>query len=121
MYQALVNEDWSLAKPSSSALSRRVTVIAEKNVYQKTATILEMMKSKERIPNELLDFIAGSFGDRWNEVTDLLQIPDLFVDRMIIDHKNSGGIKEVKTCLSVVTLFFITIIFFGYSRSCMKF
>lgn len=96
MFSALVTKDFPLAKPPSSALSRRITVLAEKNVYQKTATISEMMKSNERIPNDLLDFIAGSFGDRWNEVTSLLQIPDLFVDRMLIDHKDAGGIKEVK-------------------------
>lgn len=78
--------------------SRDSSVIpSEDEILPETETISEMMRSREKISEALLDHIAASFGKRWRELTILLKISDLVVERMEIDYK-ADGIKEVRNC-----------------------
>lgn len=83
----------------------RNNVVAQPNIgtvekykeepYGKTPTIKEMMKSTELISPAFLDILSGLFGARWKEAMILLQINQLFVERMIEDYSERGGVKEV--------------------------
>lgn len=70
----------------------------EKNVYKKTPTIKEMMNSPERLSSGFLDHICKYFGERWRDVTLLLDIDQLYVERIKEDELifKKGGTKEVK-------------------------
>ena len=83
----------------------RNNVVAQPNIgtiekfkeepYGKTPTIKEMMKCTELISPAFLDILSGLFGARWKEAMILLQINQLFVERMIEDYSERGGVKEV--------------------------
>lgn len=70
----------------------------ENEILPETEAISKMMRSKEKISDALLDYISSSFGKRWRELTILLKISELDVDRMEIDYKDTYGIKEVRKC-----------------------
>lgn len=82
---------------SSGAVARQSNSLARKDetVYQKTPTIKAMLESKELISTAFLDYISGYFGSRWREITILLEINQLFCDRMYEDNFDKGGTKEV--------------------------
>lgn len=63
--------------------------------YKKTPTIAKMMRSKDRLYDGYLDYICGKFGHRWRDLTILLGIDQLFVERMKEDYFVKGGTKEV--------------------------
>lgn len=71
-------------------------VRTRESIYKKTPTIKEMLESTEPISTTFLDIVAGNFGLRWKEVTILLQINQLKVDRKYADFFERGGTKEVK-------------------------
>lgn len=55
-----------------------------------------MLRSKDRLYDGFLDYICGKFGSRWRDLTILLAIDQLFVDRMKEDYFVKGGTKEVR-------------------------
>lgn len=63
--------------------------------YVKTPTVKKMMECKDPISSAFLDILSGFFGAKWKEAMVLLQINQLFVERMIEDFSERGGIKEV--------------------------
>lgn len=68
----------------------------EAKVYRKTRTISELMKSTEQLNEQYLDIFAENFGNRYLQLPILLQIDDLFVQRMHVDYFHSGQSREVR-------------------------
>lgn len=87
----------SLAPARSTVVStpKRASPKFDESVYKKTPTIKAMMESSEPISTAFLNFISSNFGSRWREITILLEINQLFVDRMYEDYFYSEGTKEV--------------------------
>lgn len=93
---SVFNMGWSQGNTSNVAepnISNQVR--SRESVYKKTPTIKEMLESTEPISTAFLDIVAGNFGLRWKEVTILLQINQLTVDRKYADYFERGGTKEV--------------------------
>lgn len=74
--------------------------VNDESAYLKTPTIKEMLQSSDTISTAILDHICGNFGSRWREITVLLKINQLFVDRMHEDYFIFGGTKEVNSLTS---------------------
>lgn len=70
----------------------------EKDVYKKTPSIKEMMNCSDKLSTGFLDHICKHFGDRWRDVTVLLDIDQLHVERIKEDELffKKGGTKEVR-------------------------
>jgi len=64
-------------------------------VFRRSPTISKMMASREKISPAFLDKISESFGSRWRALTVLLEIDQIFVERMWEDNFTNGGTKEV--------------------------
>jgi hypothetical protein len=77
------------------ARSDMVPLKGKEPPYSKTPTVKAMMESSDPITPAFLDILSGYFGARWKEVTILLQINQLFVERMFEDNNERGGTKEV--------------------------
>lgn len=75
-------------------------VVKAEEKIGKTPTIKKMMDSTETISSAFLDVVSGNFGSRWRDVTILLNINRLFVDRMYEDHFERGGTKEVNALMN---------------------
>ena len=112
----VVNVGWSPGR--SSIVNKPVKTVAklDESVYRKTPTIKEMLESNEPISPAFLDCVSANFGARWKEITILLKINQLFVERMYEDYFDKGGIKEVKKKLFLLNgkskeRFFFQVIF----------
>lgn len=90
-FGGVYNIGWS---PGSSKQTKAVAKLDE-SVYRKTPTIKEMLESNEPLSAAYLDCVSANFGLRWREITILLEINQLFVDRMYEDNFEKGGVKEV--------------------------
>lgn len=94
---SVFNVGWSpgnagiVAEPNKSSVAR-----SKEALYKKTPTIKAMLESSDPISLGFLDIVSGNFGARWKEVTILLQINQLFVERMYEDYNDKGGCKEVR-------------------------
>ncbi|KAG5681918.1 hypothetical protein PVAND_011322 [Polypedilum vanderplanki] len=67
------------------------TQIEESFIYRKkTPTISEMMKSKQPLNEKYLDMFCDNFGSRYRSVAVLLNVSDLFFQRMYEDHFQRG-------------------------------
>lgn len=93
-------------------------VVKAEEKIGKTPTIKKMMDSTETISSAFLDVVSGNFGSRWRDVTILLNISHLFVDRMYEDHFERGGTKEVS--LPRILKFNSPIHRLCFLRSCFK-
>lgn len=91
----IVNVGWSPG--NSSIASKPVKTVAkiDESVYRKTPTIKAMLESNEPITDAYLDCVSANFGSRWKEITILLEINQLIVERMYEDYFEKGGTKEV--------------------------
>lgn len=67
----------------------------EKEIYRKTESIAEMIRSTEPLNEKILDIFAENFGKRYEQVPILLNINRLDFERMKVDHFNRGGSREV--------------------------
>lgn len=74
----------------------------EKEMYLKTESIAEMLRSAEPLSSKYLDIFAESFGERYEQVPILLNIHSLDIERMKVDHFNKGGSREVRMIVKVV-------------------
>jgi hypothetical protein len=83
-----------------------VAAASRRSPYNKTPTIKAMLESSDPITSAFLDIAAEFFGLRWREITILLQINQLFVDRMYEDYNERGGTKEVTTAKFLCGEFF---------------
>jgi len=91
----VVNVGWSPGRSRAANRTLRTVAKEDESVYRKTPTIKLMLESTDTISLAFLDCVAEYFGNRWREVTILLDINKLFVDRMYEDFFDKGGTKEV--------------------------
>lgn len=107
-----------VAEPNISNVAR-----SKEALYRKTPTIKQMLESTDLISSAFLDIVAGNFGAKWKDVTILLQINQLFVERMYEDYNDRGGTKEVKNLRfnwNFKAMKFISHIFLGRFSSSLK-
>lgn len=91
----VVHIGWSPGCSKAAAKPKNSVVPIDETVYKKTPTIKAMLESKDPISPGFLDEVSGNFGFRWREITILLEISQLFVDRMYEDYNERGGKREV--------------------------
>lgn len=93
-FGTVVHIGWSPGSSNKNAKANGPAAKPDETVYKKTPTIKAMLESKDPISIPLLEYISGQFGFRWRDITILLEISQLFVDRMHEDHFGKG-IQEV--------------------------
>jgi len=91
----VVNVGWSPGRLRAANRTVKALAKEDESVYRKTPTIKVMLESTDPITLAFLDCVSEYFGSRYREVTILLDINKLFVDRMYEDFFDKGGTKEV--------------------------
>lgn len=92
--------NWTPGCPQVPAqLSSANQIAEEAKVYRKTRSVAELMRSTEPLSEPYLDIFSENFGDRYLQLPILLQIDDLFVQRMKEDYFHSGQSREVSEIL----------------------